>query len=972
MSSDLDDLYRYRGEQQPGCGYNAARLIFVAVAVFVGLFFITSCGALAVYASVARDLPSAGELKERAATFNTTRIYDRNGRLLAELNDPDAGRRIFVPLQQIPVSVVEATLATEDPSFYTNPGFDLIGIARAIYNVTIRGREVGGSTITQQLVKLVYKRAERTAERKVSEIILAQELTRTYPKDTILEIYLNEIYYGNQAYGIEAAAQTYFGKSAKNLDLAEASFLAGLPQAPALYDPYTNFDDAKERQRIVLNLMIQHEVVVSSKGERRVLSSQEAFKAYEQPLKLVPPRILAQEVKAPHFVQYVRKQLEDKFGAQDIYRLGLNVKTTLSLDWQQAAEHITKAQVDRLKAQNVTNASMVVMDAKTGGIIVMVGSADFNNPDISGQVNIALRPRQPGSSIKPVTYIAAFEKGWTPATLILDNPTTFNTKPQPYAPKNYDDKFHGILTVRDVLANSYNVPAVKTLNFVGVPDMIKMAERLGIKSLSGKNYDNNYLSLTLGGGEVTLLEETTAYAVFANQGRRVTPTAIMEITDSSGKKIPLDEPDQSEVVKPQLAYQITSILSDNAARTPAFGPNSPLKVSRPAAVKTGTTNDSRDNWTVGYTADGVVVGVWVGNANNSAMRGTSGVTGAAPIWHDFIEEVIRDPVKDFTPPPDMTQKTICADTGFVANELCQRKRNEIFWNRNVPPVDFVHTKYVADKFTGQPYNETCPPNLREERVVTNFSDEQVRKWAQTAWQFRPGFSAADFYKGDELRDWALANNIAQPPKPLTITLSAPIMDNTVQGLVNLVGSVDIPDFASYYTEFGVGDDPIGWGNVSPPSANLVRNSVLAQWDSTKVPNGVYSLRVVATDKKGNKTEACTRVNVQNEATATPVPTNTPVATATTPATNTPTVTPTTVATQTPTVTATATKAPTGLPSPTPSRTPTPTRTPTAAPPTRTPTPNCTPVAVGTGTPTPTPIPPCQAADVKPTKPAKTP
>ncbi|MCA1553342.1 MAG: penicillin-binding protein, partial [Chloroflexi bacterium] len=352
--SSLNDLYGYR-EQQSGCGYGVARILFIVATLAVALFFIGSCGTLAVYASVARDLPPASELKNRAAQFTSTRILDKNGKLLYELNDPDEGRRIVVPLQQMPDVLLQAAIATEDPSFYTNPGFDVVGIARALYRVLVRGQEVGGSTITQQLIKLVYQRAERTPERKVSEIILAQELTRTYPKDTILEIYLNEINYGNLAYGIEAAAQTYFGKPASQLSLAEASFLAGLPQAPAYYDPYNNFDAAKERQRIVLNLMVEHPVVINSRGEVRRLTSEEAFKAYDTPIKLQPPK--APTINAPHFVYYVRQQLEDKYGAQDIYRLGLVVTTTLDLNWQNAAERIARSQVDKLKAQNVTNAS---------------------------------------------------------------------------------------------------------------------------------------------------------------------------------------------------------------------------------------------------------------------------------------------------------------------------------------------------------------------------------------------------------------------------------------------------------------------------------------------------------------------------------------------------------------------------------------------------------------------------------------
>lgn len=973
-TASLDELYQYRGEQL-GCAYRGARIAFFLITAAVGVFFLGTFAALLVYVTVARDLPPASELKQRASTFNSTRILDRNGKLLYELDDPDAGRRIVVPIQQISPNLVEAAVATEDPSFYTNPGFDVVGIARALYNVLIRGREVGGSTVTQQLVKLVYQRADPTIQRKVSEIILAQEITRVYPKDEILEIYLNEINYGNLAYGIEAASQTYFGKHASELNLAEASFLAGLPQAPAYYDPYTNFEGAKERQRQVLNLMALHEVVINSKGEKRVVSSDDIFKAYfqmaPQRVEDLKPQRASVAIQAPHFVYYVRQQLEQQFGASDIYRLGFTVQTTLDLDWQNAAERIAKTQIDKLKTLNVSNAALVALDAKDGSIRAMLGSVDFNAAE-SGQVNVALRPRQPGSSIKPITYIAAFEKGWTPATLLLDNATHFATKPQGYDPRNYDDKFHGFVTVRDALANSYNIPAVKTLNFVGVPDMIKMAERLGIKSLSGKNYDNNYLSLTLGGGEVTLLEMTSAYSAFANQGKRALPTGILKITDGQGKDVPLNTQPPAEVVKPQYAYLITDILKDNAARSPAFGPNSPLKLSRPAAVKTGTTNDSRDNWTIGYSADGLVVGVWVGNNNNSAMKGTSGVTGAAPIWHDFMEEVQKNVApKEFPVPPDITRKTICTDTGFLATDQCpaNRQRNEVFYAPvldKVEKTDNVHRKYIADKFTGQPYDDRCPQNLREERTATVYSDDEFRQWAQQAWQWRPGFSPTDFYRGTELHDWAASHDVPQPPSGLTVSLTAPGMDETVSGLVNLMGSNDIPEFASYFTEFGVGNDPIGWGNVSPPNGNLVRNSVLSQWDSTGVPNGQYSLRVVATDKKGNKAEACTRVNVANEGTATPAPTNTPQPSSTPAATGTPTITSTPTRTSTPA--ATATTVIKATPTATPSATrPGPPR-PTPSPILTVSIPLITPTFTATPTVTPTiPVPAGATVTAPPTK-----
>jgi len=499
------------------------------------------------YFTIAATLPSVEGLKERASQFETTRIYDRNNQLLYEVLDPNAGRRTYIPLKQIAPSVIAATIATEDKEFYNHPGFDPIAIARALVANYTSGEVVSGaSTITQQLARALLlgpnERTEITIQRKAREIILAAEITRRYSKDEILELYLNEIYYGNLAYGIEAAAETYFNTTADKLDFAQSAFLAGLPQTPAVYDIFTNRDTALYRLKQVLTLMYEASqekgcIYVSTSPERICVEAQQAADAY---VEIDGYNFVRRENQMvyPHWVNYIRYLLEQSYDAQTIYRSGFQVYTTLDPTLQSEAERIVKEQVNALADKHVTDGALVAIRPSTGEILAMVGSADFYNDAIAGQINMALKPRQPGSSIKPLTYAAAFEKGWTPATLIWDVPSEFppsgdpNDARDPYKPVNYDGKVHGPVTVRSALANSYNIPAVKTLQFVGIYDdpnvqgedgLIAFARRMGITTLDRKDYG---LSLTLGGGEVTLMDMTSAFSVFANSGARVDPMAI--------------------------------------------------------------------------------------------------------------------------------------------------------------------------------------------------------------------------------------------------------------------------------------------------------------------------------------------------------------------------------------------------------------------------------------------------------------
>jgi membrane peptidoglycan carboxypeptidase len=629
-------------------------LIFSAFAfVILGL----CVGSILVYQyySIASTLPDVTDLKNRTSQFQTTRILDRNGQVIYEILDPNAGRRNYIPLSEISPNLVAATIATEDKDFYSNPGFDPIAIMRALWtNYVTEGQGGGASTITQQLARALLlspeERTQRTVSRKSREIILAAEITRRYSKDEILELYLNEIYYGNLAYGIEAAAETYFGKTAKDLTLGEAAFLAGLPQSPAVYDIYTNPEGTLIRQQQVLVLLFelsqtQNCIEVSNSTERVCVDPVAATEAANQikSYPFVAPDFGA--TKYPHWVNFVRTELENMYDAQTIYRSGFVVYTTLDPILQDQAQQLVTDQVASMVNNNTKNGALVSIKPSTGEILAMVGSPDFNNAAISGQINMAISPtRQPGSSIKPITYVAAFEKGWTPATWIWDVPTQFpDGANPPYEPRNYDGTFHGGLTVRLALANSFNIPAVKALEFVGIYDnpdtpekegMIAMAERLGITSLTRNDYG---LSLTLGGGDVSLIDMTAAYSVFANGGKKVPPVAILKITTFNGEVVyEYQAPEGEQVIRAEHAYLISSILSDNEARSYTFGRNSRLNLSFPVAAKTGTTNDIRDNWTMGYTPD-LVTGVWVGNADYTPMVSSSGLSGAAPIWSQFME-----------------------------------------------------------------------------------------------------------------------------------------------------------------------------------------------------------------------------------------------------------------------------------------------------------------------------------------------
>jgi penicillin-binding protein 1C len=906
-------------------------LRMLVIALFCAVVLAIVAGSLAIfhYNRIAVTLPEVQDLRDQAAQFETTRILDRNGNVLYELLDPNAGRRTYVPLDEISPYLVAAIIATEDANFYSHPGYDVAAIARSFYYNLISDEIVSGaSTITQQLTRMLLLSAEeqvsRTYTRKLREAILAAEITRQYSKDEILELYLNEINFGNLAYGVEAAAQTYFNTSAKNLTLGQASFLAGLPQLPAVYDIYTNRDVTLRRHETVLVLMYQTSeeqgcIQVSNNqqpicvGPGEALSASEEIKDYifEKP---------AGQLRYPHWVFYIRSLLENTYDAQTIYRSGFSVYTTLDPVLQDRAQEIVLEQVSALQAKNVSNGSLVAIKPSTGEILAMVGSADFDNKEIQGEINMSVIPRQPGSSIKPLTYLAAFEKGWTPATLIWDVPSEFppsgdpNDPRDPYKPVNYDGRFHGPVTVRTALANSYNVPAVKTLDFVGIYDdpateveegLIAFARRMGISTLTRNDYG---LSLTLGGGEVTLLELTGAYATMANGGRQVPPVAITHIEDFQGNLVfEYQQPPGEQVIRPEHAYLVSSILSDAYARIAAFGTNPVINLPFKAAAKTGTTNDFRDNWTLGFTPD-LAVGVWVGNADYTPMRDTSGLTGAAPIWADFMQEGIEiltggNP-SGFPRPAGIVERVICAVSGTEPSKYCPSQRSEYFAADQPPlPADQdLWEEVKVDTWTNKISTLECP-GYTIEKLGIKLEDPWAIEW---------------LVNEKDGKDWSKRMGLTRKPYIIDkdnlclLTDSRPILEFSSPGdeeiviinpLVIFARADATSRFEEARLEYGPGKDPVQWEILESIPNPLNAISEITTWDLSEIPTGWVTLRLYMKAIGEGFAEKMIQIDIQ-------VPTPTP----------TPTLTPT------PTITPTPTETPTPTSTPTPSDTPTPTET----------------------------------------------
>jgi penicillin-binding protein 1C len=668
--------------------------------------------ALIVFIWIFKDLPSPTRLGSFPFPASTS-IYDRNGKILYEIFSEK--NRTPVKIKDLPEYVKWATIASEDKNFYKHHGFDVGGILRASFNIVFHQTLQGGSTITQQLVKnALLEDSSRNLRRKIREALLTYGTEVFYSKDQILEMYLNQVPYGGTAWGIETAARTYFNKPAKDLTLAETALLAGLPASPTRFSPFGAHPElAKERQTRVLQRMV----------EDKYITEEEKKKAVEEELKYAPATV---GIKAPHFVLYVKELLVDQYGEKMVEQGGLKVQTTLDLDLQDFAQQTMATEVGKLKNLHITNGAALATNPKTGEILAMVGSKDYFDKEIDGNVNVTLSSRQPGSSIKPLNYALGLEKKIiTPATVLNDVPTCFAVSGQKlYCPVNYDGTFHGPTQVRFTLGNSYNIPAVKVLALNGLEDFVKKATEMGITTFKDpKNYG---LSITLGGGEIKMADMATAFSSFANLGIRQDIWAIKKVEDPHGKVLFEKKEEEGPRVLPMgVAYLISHILLDNNARSAAFGPSSYLVIKNhpEVSVKTGTTNDRRDNWTIGYNPSRLVA-VWVGNNDNTAMSYVaSGVTGASPIWNKIITFALKDQKQEWPlKPEDVVGASVCNLSGKMPNpdSPCET-RFEYFLEGTVPSeVENLKTFVEVDKTNGQLANrKTLPENkeMQEHQVI---------------------------------------------------------------------------------------------------------------------------------------------------------------------------------------------------------------------------------------------------------------
>ncbi len=715
-------------------------IIFVFVAVTLSIF---------VFFYYSRQLPDPSAWQDRRV-IQSTKIYDREGKnLLYEIHGEE--KRTVIPFNEIPQMVKEATVVAEDAEFYSHSGINIRGIIRAIWT-DIRGGALaeGGSSITQQLIKNAYLSPERTLSRKIKELILSIALERRYSKDEILNFYLNQIPYGLNSYGIEAAAQTYFNKPAKELALAEAVYLVAMPRAPSYYSPYGNHEEElKSRANHILGRM--HEL--------KYISDNDYSNALKTTVNFVGQKT---GITAPHFVFFIRDYLNEKYGEDFVEKGGLKVTTTINLDLQKIAEIVVEDGAERNKIYNAKNAALVAIDPKTGQILAMVGSKNYwDNPEPEGcepgkdcqfepNVNVVTRLRQPGSAFKPFVYATAINNGYTPDTIIWDVPTEFNPlcswdgiaepgvdQQTCYKPKNYDSRFRGPVTLKQALANSLNVPSVKVLYLAGINNSINIAENLGITTL--KDRSRYGLSLVLGAAEVKLLDMVSVYGVFGQEGIKREPTGILKVEDGNGRILEEYKDQSQKVLSEQVAREINDILSDNTARAPMFGLYSPLSLGdRPVAAKTGTTQDpndetkAKDAWIIGYTPS-LVAGVWTGNNDNTPIeKGGAGVAAAGPIWHDFMTQALKDaPIETFTKPdPIITEKPILNGQYQISVKLKINKNNGLLATDKTPQ-DLIEEKPFIEIHTILYWlNKNDPQGAPPEKPD---SDPQFKNW-ETALQ----------------------------------------------------------------------------------------------------------------------------------------------------------------------------------------------------------------------------------------------
>ncbi len=910
------------GSTRPGCARRAlgcgGRLLLLAFQLAIIGLMLGFIAALGSYIYLSNQLAGAIEqvvAYQGSGAGGTPRFYDRNGRLLFELQT--AEKRRWLAYDELPQSVIQATIAVEDDTFWENPGFDAPAIVAAILS-NVRNEEegrrpVGASTITQQLVRHVAftyeERVTASYERKAREIFLAFILTQQRSKEDILTMYLNEIYYGNLVYGIEAAAQTYFGKPAAALTLAEGAFLAGLPQSPIYLNPYVNFEGARDRQRMILELM-------ASEG---MIDGATLAEALESELALAPLILVEQEVSnatlhAPHFVLYAQQELEARYGPDALIHGGWQITTSLDLGIQELAEQTLREQIGaRAATHDVNNGAAVVLRPDNGEILAMVGSLDYFDASIDGQVNVALQPRQPGSAIKPLTYAAAMERGWTAGDVLWDVPIALDAgNGQEFVPVNYDGRYHGPLLLRDALANSYNIPPIQLLRDIGVGTMIATARKMGVVSFN-ESPSHYGLTLTLGGGDVPLLELTHAFATLGNGGERPRLRSVLRIVDgrgavvydARGERVP-----PMRALDPRIAYILTDILDDDEARRPAFGSNNPLNPPFPAAVKTGTTNDFRDTWTIGYTP-GVVAGVWVGNTDGHPMRESSGLSGAAPSWRAIVEGIYNDPALlasltndgrpppvEFERPPGIEERDVCLPRGTGGGH-CSATRPELFvvgapqhgiprlgyvpdtlsnpgaWTLAVLPLSGSAATAIRQPTVGDgpqpPVPTSCVVNSHgnlagvQKRLYLPappyYPDEvRARLWIQRyggGYQMAPSVACpAGVVNSARGLSGSSARTAAGDSTAFTgarYHISAPSGGQRVNGIVQIVGTArfDPGEYQYYKVEIGSGRAPESWTTLGTTHTEPVIDGLLEELHAYALPAGPYVLRLVVVRNDGN-------------------------------------------------------------------------------------------------------------------------
>lgn len=811
---------------------------------FIFLFFILPL--------LAFNLPSPDKIVRQEGF--STKILDRNGKSLYDIYTNQ--RRTPVKLDDAPLYLRQATIAIEDKNFYSHGGFDPFGMVRGILRIFTRGRAQGGSTLTQQLVKNVLLSSERTILRKIKEFTLAVQIERKYSKDEILQMYLNEAPYGGTAWGVEAASEIYYGKKVADLTLVESAILAGLPQRPSYYSPYSENPEAYvQRTKDVLRRMREDEYITKE---------QESEAARQLTTLTFQPR--GSDFKAPHFVQYVQRILVERYGEAALDAGGLKVTTTLDLELQDKAQEIVAEEIAKVEGQHITNGGVVAIDPQTGEILAMVGSKRFDDPDYDGQVNVTVALRQPGSSFKPFTYVTAFKEGYSSSTLLMDVPTIFpGGVGQPdYNPVNYDGKYRGPIQVRYALGNSINLAAVKMLAMVGIKDVLETAHDLGITTLPPTNETLKRvgLSLTLGGGEVRLLDMASAYSAFVNKGFKAEPVAILKVEDINGKVLEEVKPKLGKrVLSEEAAFLITDILSDNNARTEVFGPNSLLNLKN-TMVKTGTTNDRRDNWTIGGNGN-AMVGVWVGNNDNSEMLNVaSGVSGASPIWRKVTAEALKGKNSSaFEIPSGIVTAMVDGVSGYRSHDGFP-ERSEKFIKGSEPNEDTVHVKLKVCKTDGKlaTPSDVASGNYEEKEFFvfkeedptaaaggTNRWQEGILKWLSGQGDSR--YHAPTDYCGTEnpvnVEFINPTDHTSNMPNSFTIKFKAESSSDIVDAWIEIDG-IKVRSFDS------------------PPYQHDVTLS-----------DGIHVIKAKAKDSTGNESERVVTIGVNTSWEITPSPESTP-------------------------------------------------------------------------------------------------